>query len=67
MHLIEFPSDRPDGLRSPQSENIRADLERANLESIHDLKGKPVPSVVFAYRNIYGAFPHGWPPWEFVG
>jgi hypothetical protein len=66
MQVIEFPSDRPDGRRSHALLNMRADLERANLAGIQDLKRKPVPSLVLAYCNIYGGFPHGWPPWEFV-
>jgi len=65
MHLIEFPSDRPDGRRSYELEKMRAELEQAHREAMDDLKHKPVPAIVIAYNNIYGVFPRGWPPWEF--
>jgi len=65
LSLIEFPCERPDGRRSYELEKMRADLEQAHCEAIDDLKLAPVPAVVLAYSNIYGIFPHGWPPWEF--
>ena len=65
LHLIEFPSDRPDGRRSYELEKMRADLELANREALDDLKLEPVPAIVLTYRNIYGVSPHGWPPWDF--
>jgi hypothetical protein len=65
LHLIEFPSERPNGRRSYEVEKMRADLERAHREAMDDLKLESVPAIVLAYSNIYGVFPHGWPPWEF--
>jgi hypothetical protein len=65
LHLIEFPSERPNGRRSYELEKMRADLEQAHREAMDDLKLESVPAIVLAYRNIYGVFPHGWPPWEF--
>jgi hypothetical protein len=65
LHLIEFPSERPNGRRSYELEKMRADLEQAHREAMDDLKLESVPAIVLAYSNIYGAFPHGWPPWEF--
>ena len=65
LHLIEFPSERPNGRRSYELEKMRADLEQAHREAMDDLKLASVPAIVLAYSNIYGVFPHGWPPWEF--
>ncbi|PYU38585.1 MAG: hypothetical protein DMG56_24595 [Acidobacteria bacterium] len=65
LHLIEFPSERPNGRRSYELEKMRADLEQAHHEAMDDLKLESVPAIVLAYSNIYGVFPHGWPPWEF--
>ena len=64
-HLIEFPTDRPDRRRSYELEKLRAELEQARRETLEDLKLEPVPAIVLAYRNVFGVFPHGWPPWEF--
>jgi hypothetical protein len=63
--LIEFRADRPDSLRSYELETLRADLEQARREVLEDLKLEPVRAIVLAYRNVFGVFPHGWPPWEF--
>src|SRR5437588_5060629 len=41
LHLIEFPFDRPDGRRSYEIEKMRAELE-----TMDDLKHKPVPAIV---------------------
>jgi hypothetical protein len=65
--LIEIPSDRPDGRRSHELEKLRANLEQAHRETMDDLTLGPAPVIVLAYRNIYGVFPLGWPPWEFTG
>jgi hypothetical protein len=65
LGLVEFPSDKPDGARSRRIEKMKADLKKAHREAIEDSKEQPVPVIVLAYRNVYGAFPHGWPPWEF--
>jgi hypothetical protein len=65
LHLIEFPSERPNGRRSYELEKMRVDLERAHREAMDDLKLESVPAIVLAYSNIYGIFPRGWPPWEF--
>jgi len=66
LQLIEFPSDRPNGARSYQYEKMRAELKEAHRRAIEDSKLEPVPEIVLAYRNVYGVFPHGWPPWEFI-
>jgi hypothetical protein len=65
LHLIEFPTDRPDGRRSHELEKLRADLEQAHREALDDLKLEPVPAIVLACRNVCGISPRGWPPWDF--
>jgi hypothetical protein len=65
LQLIEFPCDKPDGARSDELEKMKAELKKAHRQAIEDSKLEPVPEIVLAYRNVYGMFPHGWPPWEF--
>ncbi len=65
LHLIEFPSEKPDGARSYELEKMKAELEEGHHQAIEDSKLEPVPEIVLGYRNLYGMFPHGWPPWKF--
>ena len=65
LGLVEFSSDKPDGARSLRIEKMRAELKKSHREAIEDSKEQPVPAIVLAYQNVYGTFPHGWPPWEF--
>jgi len=64
--FIEFPSNEPDGRRSYELDKLRANLEQAHREAIDDLRLSPAPAIILAYKNIYGVFPNGWPPWEFT-
>jgi hypothetical protein len=63
--LVDFASDKPDGARTLRIEKMKAELKKIHREAIEDAKQQPVPAIVLAYRNMYGSFPHGWPPWEF--
>jgi len=63
--LIEFHSDRPDGAKTLRIEKMKAELKKIHGEAIEHAKQQPVPEIVLAYQNVYGIFPHGWPPWEF--
>jgi hypothetical protein len=65
LGLIDFPSDKPDGARTLRIEKMKAELKKIHRETIEDAKQQPVPEIVLAYQNVYGSFPHGWPPWEF--
>ncbi len=40
---------------------LREDLNRAYEEEVEAAKDKPLPTVVFAYWNMYGKLPKGWP------
>jgi len=44
---------------------MKAELKKMHREATEDSKEQPVPSIVLAYQNVYGTFPHGWPPWEY--
>jgi len=65
LGLVEFASDKPDDARTLQIEKMKADLKKIHRETIEGAKEEPVPTVVLAFQNVYGSFPHGWPPWEF--
>ncbi len=65
LHLIELPSEKPDGAGSRELEKIKAELEEGHRQAIENSKLELVPEIVLAYRNVWGRLPHGWPPWEF--
>src|SRR5438552_10974735 len=64
LGLIDFPSDKPDGARTLRIEKMKAELKKIHGETIEDASQHPGPEIVLAYRNVYGSFPRGWPPWE---
>lgn len=65
LQLIEFASDTLNGVRNYEFEKMQAELKETHRQAIEDSKLEPVPEIVLAYRNVYGLWPHGWPPWEF--
>ncbi len=44
-----------------EANKLREDLNRAYEEEVEAAKDKPLPTVVFAYLNVYGKLPQGWP------
>ena len=65
LGLVDFGSDKPDGARSLQLEKMKTGLKKIHRDAIEDAKHEPIPTIVLAYENVYGNFPHGWPPWGF--
>jgi hypothetical protein len=65
--LVDLGSDRPDTARSAQIKKMRGELKKIHRAAIEDARQQPVPPIVIAYQNVYGRFPHGWPPWAFSG
>ncbi|MCW5558288.1 MAG: hypothetical protein KIT22_10715 [Verrucomicrobiae bacterium] len=43
---------------------LQADLETAHREALEAAKKRLPPLTVQAYREVYGHWPAGWPPWE---
>ncbi len=43
---------------------LQADLEAAHREDLEAAKKRPPPLTVQAYREVFGHWPAGWPPWE---
>lgn len=39
-------------------------LEEGHREALEIAKDRPPPATVAAYRQVYGEFPRGWPPWD---
>jgi hypothetical protein len=39
-------------------------LEEGHREALDAAKDRPPPPTVEAYRQAYGEFPRGWPPWD---
>ncbi|MBI4600574.1 MAG: hypothetical protein HY721_01300 [Planctomycetes bacterium] len=50
--------------RERQLSEVRESLEEGHRESLDRAKRDPPPETVRAYREVYGSFPQGWPPWE---
>jgi hypothetical protein len=58
-------SDKADGARSLRVEMMNTEVKKIHRDAIEDAKHEPIPTIVLAYENVSGHFPHGWPPWEF--
>jgi hypothetical protein len=43
---------------------MKGELERWHQESLEAAKLQPPPETVLAYREVFGHWPCGWPPWE---
>ncbi len=55
------------------ADRMEQDRQRAELyeilaeghgEALELAKDRPLPATVDAYRQVYGEFPRGWPPWD---
>lgn len=44
-----------------EAAKLRADLDDAYEKAVEEAKYQPLPRVVQAYKNVYGALPEGWP------
>jgi hypothetical protein len=71
IHAIDFGRDRDE--TADLADRLEQDRQRADLhtlleeghrEALEIAKGRPPPATVDAYRQIYGEFPRGWPPWD---
>jgi hypothetical protein len=65
LGLVDSGSDKPDGARSLQVEQMKTELKKTHRDAIDDAKHDPIPTIVLAYESVYGHLPHGWPPWKF--
>ena len=45
-----------------EKDDFKAKIEEMNAKAREDALYKPPPTVVQAFRTIYGRFPIGWPP-----
>ncbi len=43
---------------------LQRDLDESHRKALQDAKNRPPPPTVLAYRNVFGHWPAGWPPWE---
>lgn len=50
--------------RNQEVVRIAETLEEAHREALEEARDRPPPETVRAYREVYGWFPRGWPPWE---
>ena len=39
------------------------EIFQPSAEQIEAEKSKPPPETVLAYRDVFGKWPEGWPPW----
>jgi hypothetical protein len=47
-----------------QRADLHESLEEGHREALEISKDRPPPATVAAYRQVYGEFPRGWPPWD---
>ena len=47
-----------------EESELQETLEASYRESVEEARHEPPPATVAAYREVYGQFPPGWPPWE---
>ena len=70
LHIIHFEHDDEGGdlAERMERERQRAEtdriLEEGHREALEAAKDRPPPPTVEAYRQVYGEFPRGWPPWD---
>ena len=51
-----------DRKRDEELAELRESLETGYREAIEEALDRPPPTTVFAYEEVYGRFPEGWPP-----
>ena len=71
IHAIDFGHDRDETAdladrleQDRQRADLHTFLEKGHREALAIAKDRPPPATVDAYRQVYGEFPHGWPPWD---
>lgn len=71
IHAIDFGHDGDaigDLADRREQDRQRAELheilEAGHREALELAKDRPPPATVVAYRQVYGEFPRGWPPWD---
>jgi hypothetical protein len=48
--------------RRRETDAMREQLEALHDEAVEEARRRPPPRIVAAYRDVFGAFPRGWPP-----
>ena len=51
-------------LRPSEYKELEQTLEDGHRDALDAAKDRPPPPTVEAYRQAYGDFPRGWPPWD---
>ncbi len=51
-----------DQKREAEVRALRESLDEAYRESVREAQSEPPPDIVVAYSQVYGRWPHGWPP-----
>ena len=71
LYAVDFGRDRDDTAdladrmeQDRQRAELHEILEEGHREALEIAKDRPPPATVAAYRQVYGDFPHGWPPWD---
>jgi len=71
IHAIDFGRDRDETAdladrleQDRQRADLQTFLEEGHQEALEIAKDRPPPAIVDAYRQVYGEFPRGWPPWD---
>ena len=70
LHVVHFDRDHEttdlaDRLeRERQRAELEQTLEDGHRDALDAAKDRPPPPPVEAYRQAYGDFPRGWPPWD---
>jgi hypothetical protein len=70
IHAVHFERDDETANLADRMERDRQRpeldqfLEEGHREALEAAKDRPPPPTVEAYRQVYGEFPRGWPPWD---
>ena len=57
-----FAQEQAEQERQTELERVRAELAEGNAQSRDEAMDRPPPTIVLAYKDIYGCEPRGWPP-----
>jgi hypothetical protein len=49
--------------KDAEFDRLQAELEQLHQDALEEAKVRPPPSTVSAFRDVYGRWPEGWPPW----
>ena len=71
LYAVHFDRDDDDTTdladrlgRERRNAELEQTLEEGHRDALDAAKDRPPPPTVEAYRQVYGEFPRGWPPWE---